>query len=62
MAHCPNCISYNVECTVDQSEWDRDCPYYKPRTQECSVCHHDYDIEAGCVHCENVAMWATEEH
>jgi len=51
MAYCPDCISYNTECSVDPEDWGLDCDRFEPRYKVCEVCGETYDIDAGCINC-----------
>ncbi len=31
--YCPECSSYQEECSVDALEWDKPCSYFKPAAQ-----------------------------
>ncbi len=62
MAYCPSCVSYGVECEVDQEDWNSDCGYYKPRVKECPECSANYDIEVGCIYCEARSFSPKEQH
>lgn len=31
---CPNCVSFGIECDVDEQNYDKPCDYYKPREKQ----------------------------
>ncbi len=52
ISYCPDCISYNTECSVDTEDWNEPCKYYSPRYITCEVCGETYDVDVGCIKCE----------
>lgn len=29
MAHCPNCVSFRIECNVEPEDYDQPCAYFE---------------------------------
>jgi hypothetical protein len=34
MADCQYCISFREECNPEAEDYNKPCPYYKPKAQE----------------------------
>jgi hypothetical protein len=46
-----NCYSYGRECSrCDDSEGVPKC--FKPQTEPCSICGKSFDVDVGCIPCE----------